>query len=156
MRVIGLFFFFCVLSTPIPIILIFYRILVYEEKLYLKWWNINKMAYDKQIKCQVFFMYDCKNGLTDQFLLILAHWSKMNRKLILKSHRFILIGAYLTKPDSKPDISGFHNWPCPSVQQTAVVHNLRAWPSGKLPFECQKITKNVTFKKNCQKLSFFQ
>ena len=32
------------------------------------------------------------------------------------------------------------------------------WPSGKLPFDCQKIAKNLTFfqkKKNCQKFSFF-
>ena len=31
------------------------------------------------------------------------------------------------------------------------------WPSGKLTFDCQKIAKNLTFKKkNCQKFSFFQ
>ena len=30
------------------------------------------------------------------------------------------------------------------------------WPSGKLPFNCQKISKNLTFfPKNCQKCSFF-
>ena len=33
---------------------------------------------------------------------------------------------------------------------------LHAWPSGKLPFDCQKIAKNLTFfPKNCQKFSFF-
>ena len=31
----------------------------------------------------------------------------------------------------------------------------RTWPSGKLPFECQKIAKNLTFFFNWQKLSFF-
>ena len=32
----------------------------------------------------------------------------------------------------------------------------QTWPSGKLPFECKKIAKNLTFfQKNCQKLSFF-
>ena len=30
------------------------------------------------------------------------------------------------------------------------------WPSEKLPFDCQKIAKNLTFfQKNCQKFSFF-
>ena len=30
------------------------------------------------------------------------------------------------------------------------------WPFGKLPFDCQKIAKNLTFfQKNCQKFSFF-
>ena len=34
---------------------------------------------------------------------------------------------------------------------------LMSWPSGKLPFECQKIAKNLIyfFKKNLQKFSFF-
>ena len=30
------------------------------------------------------------------------------------------------------------------------------WPSGKLPYDCQKIAKKLTyFPKNCQKISFF-
>ena len=32
---------------------------------------------------------------------------------------------------------------------------LTTWPSGKLPFDCQKIAKNLTLKKNCQNFSFF-
>ena len=37
-----------------------------------------------------------------------------------------------------------------------VLLSIPYWPSGKFPFECQKIAKNLTFfQKNCQKFSFF-
>ena len=33
---------------------------------------------------------------------------------------------------------------------------IQSWPSGKLPYDCQKIAKNLTFeKKNCQRLAIF-
>ena len=41
-------------------------------------------------------------------------------------------------------------------EETLIKKLVRFWPSEKLPFECQKIAKNLTFKKKGQKLSFFQ
>ena len=43
-------------------------------------------------------------------------------------------------------------------ETTQVNHLYTPDPPDKLPFECQKIAKNLTFfsKKNCQKFSFFQ
>jgi len=46
------------------------------------------------------------------------------------------------------------------LQESPIVRTqvfiMSSWPSRKLPFECQKIAKNVTFfPKKCQKLSFF-
>ena len=35
--------------------------------------------------------------------------------------------------------------------------DISTWPSGKLPFDCQKIDKNLTFKKKIAKIfNFFQ
>ena len=45
-----------------------------------------------------------------------------------------------------------------STHQTYLntTHDYYIWPSGKLPFDCQKIAKNlIFFPKNWQKLSFF-
>ena len=42
-------------------------------------------------------------------------------------------------------------------QSMCHVKNIVIWPSGKLPFDCQKIAKNLTFlKKNCQNCIFLK
>ena len=46
-------------------------------------------------------------------------------------------------------------WICVSVLLTSRITCIKTWHSGKFPFDCQKIAKNLTFKKKWQKLSFF-
>ena len=84
------------------------------------------------------------------------YWSNI---FILSIHRFLFPGKYHHKlyllnirwhrQHMGHSVTGI----CHFLVVTAPPRPI--WPSGKLPFDCKKISKNLTFKKNCQKCSFF-